>query len=52
MTPEVLTTIYGQEDWHATIKKVEDAEEEGAVAWARRRGQDRACHRVRGFGRG
>lgn len=28
LTPEVLTTIYGQEDWHATIKKVEDAEEE------------------------
>lgn len=32
LTPEVLTTIYGQEDWHATIKKVEDAEEEEAVA--------------------
>jgi phosphonate transport system ATP-binding protein len=31
LTPEVLTTIYGEEDWQATIGKVEDEEDE-AVA--------------------
>ena len=31
LTPEVLTTIYGEEDWQATIEKVEDEEDE-AVA--------------------
>lgn len=29
LTPEVLTTIYGEEDWHETIKK--DDEEEAAA---------------------
>jgi phosphonate transport system ATP-binding protein len=28
LTPDVLTTIYGEEDWEATIKKVEDAEDD------------------------
>ncbi|MCP5087427.1 MAG: phosphonate ABC transporter ATP-binding protein [Rhodobacteraceae bacterium] len=28
LTPDVLTTIYGEEDWEATIEKVEDDEEE------------------------
>jgi phosphonate transport system ATP-binding protein len=28
MTPEVLTDIYGEEDWEATIEKVEDEDEE------------------------
>jgi phosphonate transport system ATP-binding protein len=34
MTPEVLTTIYGEEDWKATIAKVEEEaeEERGAAA--------------------
>lgn len=27
LTPDVLTTIYGEEDWEATIEKVEDEEE-------------------------
>lgn len=27
LTPDVLTTIYGEEDWEATIEKVEDDEE-------------------------
>ena len=27
LTPDVLTTIYGEEDWHQTIKKVEDEED-------------------------
>ena len=27
LTPEVLTTIYGEEDWEATIEKVEDEDE-------------------------
>lgn len=31
LTPEVLTTIYGEEDWQATIKK-DDSPEEEAVA--------------------
>ena len=30
LTPEVLTSIYGEEDWEATIGKVED-EDEGAA---------------------
>ncbi|NDW45780.1 phosphonate ABC transporter ATP-binding protein [Ruegeria sp. PrR005] len=30
LTPEVLTQIYGEEDWEATIQKVED-DDEGAV---------------------
>jgi len=29
LTPDVLTTIYGEEDWEATIEKVDD---ESAVA--------------------
>ena len=28
LTPEVLTQIYGEEDWTATIEKVENDEEE------------------------
>lgn len=28
LTPEVLTQIYGEEDWSATIEKVEDEDEE------------------------
>ncbi|MCR8726643.1 phosphonate ABC transporter ATP-binding protein [Frigidibacter sp. ROC022] len=28
LSPEVLTTIYGEEDWQATIKKDEDAEDD------------------------
>ncbi len=28
MTPDVLTAIYGEEDWEATIAKVEDEDEE------------------------
>ncbi|MCR9212884.1 MAG: phosphonate ABC transporter ATP-binding protein [Proteobacteria bacterium] len=28
--PDVLTQIYGEEDWEATIRKVEDEDEEGA----------------------
>jgi len=28
MTPEVLTDIYGEEDWEATIRKIEDDDEE------------------------
>ena len=28
LTPEVLTKIYGEEDWSATIEKVDDADEE------------------------
>lgn len=28
LTPEVLTRIYGEEDWEATIEKVDDEEEE------------------------
>ena len=31
LTPEVLTTIYGEEDWHATIRKVEDEKEESVA---------------------
>jgi phosphonate transport system ATP-binding protein len=27
MTPEVLTAIYGEEDWSATIRKVDETEE-------------------------
>ncbi len=29
LTPEVLTTIYGEEDWEATIRKTDDAEDAG-----------------------
>jgi len=29
MTPDVLTQIYGEEDWSATIRKVEEGDEEG-----------------------
>ncbi|MEK9754582.1 MAG: phosphonate ABC transporter ATP-binding protein [Rhodospirillaceae bacterium] len=32
LTPDVLTQIYGEEDWEATISKVDDDEEEGASA--------------------
>ncbi|MDH5530339.1 MAG: phosphonate ABC transporter ATP-binding protein, partial [Paracoccaceae bacterium] len=28
LSSDVLTTIYGEEDWQATIKKVEDEDEE------------------------
>ena len=28
MTPEVLTSIYGEEDWQATIRKVEDEDDD------------------------
>ena len=28
LTPEVLTQIYGEEDWSATIEKVDEEEEE------------------------
>jgi len=31
LTPDVLTSIYGEEDWEATIKKVENDDDEGAV---------------------
>ncbi|MDX1737989.1 MAG: phosphonate ABC transporter ATP-binding protein [Alphaproteobacteria bacterium] len=31
LTPEVLTEIYGEEDWSATIRKVEDEEAETPV---------------------
>ncbi len=30
LTPDMLTHIYGEEDWEATIEKVTDAEEEAA----------------------
>jgi len=30
LTPEVLTTIYGEEDWEATIEKVDDDEDVAA----------------------
>jgi len=30
MTPDVLTEIYGEEDWEATIEKVDDEEDEDA----------------------
>ena len=30
LTAEVLTEIYGEEDWEATIRKVEDEEDGGA----------------------
>ena len=32
LTPDVLTQIYGEEDWEATISKVEDEDEEGGAA--------------------
>ncbi|MEM7075244.1 MAG: phosphonate ABC transporter ATP-binding protein [Pseudomonadota bacterium] len=32
LTPDVLTRIYGEEDWEATIQKVEDEEEDGVAA--------------------
>ena len=28
LTPEVLTQIYGEEDWTATIEKVDEEDEE------------------------
>ena len=31
LSPEVLTQIYGEEDWEATIRKVDDDDEEGAA---------------------
>lgn len=31
LTSDVLTTIYGEEDWEATIEKVEEEEESGAA---------------------
>ena len=31
LTPDVLTEIYGEEDWEATIEKVEDEDEGGVV---------------------
>jgi phosphonate transport system ATP-binding protein len=30
LTPAVLTSIYGEEDWSATIRKAEDADEPAA----------------------
>ena len=30
MTPDVLTEIYGEEDWKATIRRSEDEDEEAA----------------------
>jgi phosphonate transport system ATP-binding protein len=30
LTPDVLTDIYGEEDWEATIEKVNDEDEETA----------------------
>ena len=30
LTPEVLTEIYGEEDWEKTIEKVEEDEDEEA----------------------
>ena len=32
LTPEKLTDIYGEEDWEATIKKMEDEDEEEVEA--------------------
>ena len=32
LTPEVLTTIYGEEDWEATIETVEEDDEDAMVA--------------------
>jgi len=32
MTPDVLTRIYGEEDWQATIRKVDDDDQEVEVA--------------------
>ena len=32
LTPEMLTEIYGEEDWEATIQKVEDEDESEATA--------------------
>ncbi|VAW16731.1 ABC transporter, ATP-binding protein (cluster 12, methionine/phosphonates), partial [hydrothermal vent metagenome] len=29
LTPSVLTSIYGEEDWEATIETVDDDDEEG-----------------------
>jgi phosphonate transport system ATP-binding protein len=29
VTPEVLTDIYGEEDWSTTIRKVDEEEDEG-----------------------
>lgn len=34
LTPEVLTDIYGEEDWEATIEKVEDEEDEDILVVA------------------
>ena len=31
LTPEVLTMIYGEEDWEATIEKVDDGDEEDLI---------------------
>ncbi len=31
LTPEVLTKIYGEEDWSATIEKVDDSEEDDLI---------------------
>ena len=31
LSPDVLTTIYGEEDWEATIQKIEDDEEEAVL---------------------
>ena len=31
LTPDVLTQIYGEEDWEATIEKIEDEEDEEAA---------------------
>ena len=31
LTPDVLTQIYGEEDWEATISKVDEEEEDPTV---------------------
>ena len=31
LTPEVLTSIYGEEDWEATIEEVDDEEEADTI---------------------
>ena len=33
LTPEVLTQIYGEEDWTATIEKVDEEDEEEWAPW-------------------
>ena len=44
LSAEVLTQIYGEEDWEATIRKVEDEDEEQLVTESCRTRV--VCHRV------